>query len=247
MRDPYTILGVAKGADPQSVRKAYKKLAAAHHPDRNRHPQAAEQFKEIVAAYSVLTDQRERERYLRQRRREYDDQQAQQRRQAAEARRRAEAERSRAAAAAEQAFRDYARQVWQRRQSRQQASASADSTRQSHGRPASRRFAGVGWVDFFGAFAALLLMGVYVWRSASGLPLQPWLPGHLFITHPLHSPIWITLSLSLLMILQPRWFLMPLVIDGPRDVKLAGWAMFLLFPFISAGGPFLPYRLIGWL
>lgn len=238
MRDPYAILGVPKGADDLAVRKAYKTLAVRFHPDRNPDPHAAEQFKEVAAAYAVLTNDRERQRYLRQRRREHAEQEEQRRRNTAAARRRAQAERSRAATAAEEAFREYARQVQQSRRHKQ--ASPPGSARMGTPSP------GEGWGHHTGAAFALILLATYLWRSAIGLPLQPWLWGDHFTTHPLHSPIWITLGLSVLMIVKPRLFLMPLLIDGPRDVRLAGWAMLLLFPFISAGGPFLPYRLLGW-
>jgi DnaJ-class molecular chaperone len=57
MRDPYEVLGVAKGADIKEVKKAYRKLARAHHPDLRPGDKASEdRFKEVAAAYDFLSD-----------------------------------------------------------------------------------------------------------------------------------------------------------------------------------------------
>lgn len=63
-KDYYKILGVAKNASVDDVKKAYRKLAMQHHPDRNPGNKAAEEkFKEINEAYEVLRDTDKRARY----------------------------------------------------------------------------------------------------------------------------------------------------------------------------------------
>ena len=65
-RDYYEVLGVAKGAGPEELKKAYRKLAMQYHPDRNQGDKAAEQkFKEISEAYDVLKDDQKRAAYDR--------------------------------------------------------------------------------------------------------------------------------------------------------------------------------------
>ncbi|MEX0782738.1 MAG: molecular chaperone DnaJ [Dehalococcoidia bacterium] len=64
-RDYYDVLGVAKGADAQDLKKAYRKLAMDYHPDRNPEPDAVEKFKEATRAYEVLSDTDMRARYDR--------------------------------------------------------------------------------------------------------------------------------------------------------------------------------------
>src|SRR5690606_30698613 len=65
-RDYYDILGVARTADADAVKKAYRKLAMQYHPDRNPGDKAAEQaFKEINEAYEVLKDPEKRAAYDR--------------------------------------------------------------------------------------------------------------------------------------------------------------------------------------
>ncbi len=60
-RDYYEILGVAKDADPQVIKKAYRKKALQFHPDRNPdNPEAEAQFKECSEAYEVLSDEQKR-------------------------------------------------------------------------------------------------------------------------------------------------------------------------------------------
>jgi molecular chaperone DnaJ len=66
MRDYYDILGVDRGADDAGLKSAFKKLAMEHHPDRNNGClDAAERFKEINEAYSVLSDKQKRAAYDR--------------------------------------------------------------------------------------------------------------------------------------------------------------------------------------
>lgn len=63
-RDYYEVLGVAKGASTDEVKKAYRKLARTYHPDVNKEdPNAAEKFKEVTEAYEVLSDENKRARY----------------------------------------------------------------------------------------------------------------------------------------------------------------------------------------
>ena len=66
MRDYYDVLGVDRGADDAGLKSAFKKLAMEHHPDRNNGClDAAERFKEINEAYSVLSDKQKRAAYDR--------------------------------------------------------------------------------------------------------------------------------------------------------------------------------------
>lgn len=65
-RDYYEILGVARSASGDEIKKAYKKLAIQYHPDRNKdNPDAVESFKEAAEAYDVLSDADKRSRYDR--------------------------------------------------------------------------------------------------------------------------------------------------------------------------------------
>jgi curved DNA-binding protein len=64
-RDYYETLGVARDASPDEIQRAYRKLARQHHPDVNKAPEAEERFKEISAAYDVLSDPTTRKRYDR--------------------------------------------------------------------------------------------------------------------------------------------------------------------------------------
>lgn len=63
-RDYYEILEVSKGASKEEIKKAYRKQAIAHHPDKNPDDKAAEErFKEAAEAYEVLSDDQKRARY----------------------------------------------------------------------------------------------------------------------------------------------------------------------------------------
>jgi len=62
--DYYKLLGVEKTASPEEIKKAYRKLALKHHPDRNKgNKEAEEQFKKISEAYAVLSDKEKRQQY----------------------------------------------------------------------------------------------------------------------------------------------------------------------------------------
>ncbi len=63
-RDYYEVLGVAKGATADELKKAYRRLAMKHHPDRNPDDSEAEaKFKEAKEAYEVLADEQKRAAY----------------------------------------------------------------------------------------------------------------------------------------------------------------------------------------
>jgi molecular chaperone DnaJ len=65
-RDYYEVLGVPKGSSSDDIKKAYRKLALQHHPDRNPNDKAAEdRFKEAAEAYDVLSNDDKRARYDR--------------------------------------------------------------------------------------------------------------------------------------------------------------------------------------
>jgi molecular chaperone DnaJ len=65
-RDPYEVLGVAREASEQEVKKAFRGLARELHPDVNAHdPQAEEKFKEAAEAYEILSDPERRATYDR--------------------------------------------------------------------------------------------------------------------------------------------------------------------------------------
>ncbi len=63
-RDYYEVLGVAKGASKEDIKKGYRKMAIKYHPDKNRGDTAAEEkFKEATEAYEVLSDDQKRQMY----------------------------------------------------------------------------------------------------------------------------------------------------------------------------------------
>lgn len=65
-RDYYDTLGIVRGASPDAIKKAFRKIALASHPDRNPGDPAAEQrFKDATEAYAVLSDEEKRGRYDR--------------------------------------------------------------------------------------------------------------------------------------------------------------------------------------
>ena len=63
-RDYYEVLGVAKGASEDEIKRAYKKMARKYHPDLNPgNKEAEEKFKEVNEAYEVLSDADQKARY----------------------------------------------------------------------------------------------------------------------------------------------------------------------------------------
>lgn len=66
MADPYSTLGVARGATEKDIKSAYRKLAKELHPDRNKdNPKAAERFSKVTQAYDLLSDKDKRARFDR--------------------------------------------------------------------------------------------------------------------------------------------------------------------------------------
>lgn len=64
MRDPYQVLGVAKGASETEIKSAFRRLAKKHHPDQNpEDPKAKERFAEANQAYEILGDKARRKQF----------------------------------------------------------------------------------------------------------------------------------------------------------------------------------------
>jgi DnaJ-class molecular chaperone len=65
-RDPYTVLGVSKGASEAEIKSAFRKLAKQLHPDTNKNnAKAAERFNDVTRAYEILSDPAKRGQYDR--------------------------------------------------------------------------------------------------------------------------------------------------------------------------------------
>ncbi|WP_244929153.1 molecular chaperone DnaJ [Nocardioides sp. W7] len=64
-QDLYELLGVARDADADAIKKAYRRLARQLHPDVNPDPETQEKFKEVTRAYEVLSDPQKRASYDR--------------------------------------------------------------------------------------------------------------------------------------------------------------------------------------
>ncbi|WP_404479492.1 DnaJ C-terminal domain-containing protein [Novosphingobium sp. BL-52-GroH] len=64
--DPYTTLGVSRGASEKDIKSAYRKLAKEFHPDANKdNPKASERFNEVTHAYDLLSDKAKRAQFDR--------------------------------------------------------------------------------------------------------------------------------------------------------------------------------------
>ena len=64
-QDYYAVLGVARSASDEEIRRAFRKKAMEFHPDRNKNADAEDRFKEINEAYQVLSDSKKRQQYDR--------------------------------------------------------------------------------------------------------------------------------------------------------------------------------------
>ncbi|MEK4032318.1 DnaJ domain-containing protein [Methylocystis sp. IM2] len=62
-RDYYEVLGVSRDAEQKTIKDAFRNLALKYHPDRNKDPGSGDRFKEIAAAYAVLSDPQKRAEY----------------------------------------------------------------------------------------------------------------------------------------------------------------------------------------
>ena len=60
MTDHYQILGIAKNATPDEIKKAYRRLASIHHPDKGGD---TAEFQKIQVAYDILSDPQKRQQY----------------------------------------------------------------------------------------------------------------------------------------------------------------------------------------
>ncbi|MEP0455601.1 MAG: DnaJ domain-containing protein, partial [Roseibium sp.] len=66
MRDPYSVLGVAKSATEADIKKAFRKLAKQYHPDQNQDdPKAQARFAEVNQAYEIIGDKEKRAKFDR--------------------------------------------------------------------------------------------------------------------------------------------------------------------------------------
>src|SRR5437016_5025426 len=64
--DLYAVLGLDRKASADDIKRAYRRLAKEHHPDRNKgNPKSEEKFKQVQSAYAVLSDPKKREQYDR--------------------------------------------------------------------------------------------------------------------------------------------------------------------------------------
>ncbi|KAJ3601413.1 hypothetical protein NHX12_032381 [Muraenolepis orangiensis] len=64
-KDYYKVLGIAKDASEDEVKKAYRRQALRYHPDKNKSPGSEDRFKEVAEAYDVLSDAKKKEVYDR--------------------------------------------------------------------------------------------------------------------------------------------------------------------------------------
>ncbi len=62
-RDYYDVLEVSRNAEPEAIKKAYRRLAKRYHPDVNKADEATERFREVQEAYDVLSDPKKRKLY----------------------------------------------------------------------------------------------------------------------------------------------------------------------------------------